>query len=95
MQRGCTINVAIACIVCRFMELSKLNVSADAIATGSEAPALAEDAPETKQANNLLLFLCYLCVFNTVHHDLVFAIMDKLVNRLTEVCRCCHCDARV
>ncbi len=68
------------------MELSKLSVASES--SGDAAAPTVEDAPETKQANNLLLFLCYLCVFNTVHHDLVFAIMDKLVQRLSEVCMC-------
>lgn len=55
---------------------------------GSSTPAeSAEEDPEasSKQRNNLLLFVCYLYVFNTLHHGLVFDLLEALVDRCTEV----------
>ena len=43
----------------------------------------------SKERNNLLLFICYLYVFNTVFHGLVFDVIDKLVERFSEVESCC------
>jgi hypothetical protein len=45
------------------------------------------ESPESKLANNLLLFLCYLCLFNTVHANMMFDVLDLLAARLSEV-RC-------
>jgi hypothetical protein len=43
------------------------------------------ESPDSKLANNLLLFLCYLCMFNTVHANMMFDVLDLLAQRLSEV----------
>ena len=71
------------------MELAKLDITAKgstapSTATTPSVPEFDPELPETKQANNLLLFIAYLCVFGTVHHDMVFGLLELLAQRLSE-----------
>ena len=40
------------------------------------SPSADVDQVVGKESNNLLLFVCYLYVFNTVYHGLVFELLD-------------------
>lgn len=56
-----------------------------AAAPAAAAPRAHVDEVVGKEANNLLLFTCYLYVFNTVYHGLVFELLEKLAERFLEV----------
>ena len=49
------------------------------------SPSADVDQVVGKESNNLLLFVCYLYVFNTVYHGLVFELLEKMAERFSEV----------